>query len=91
MQFLWHKRPHIPEWYDRLRERRGYTEALEEWFNSNYLPLMKEKGLEVRDRVRAIVGSGIPSFNYNEVGLTSMINCSTRDAGQTECRRGVVK
>lgn len=34
----------------------GYTEALEQWFNSNYLPLMKEKGLEVRDRVKAIVG-----------------------------------
>ncbi len=55
LQFLWDKRPHIPDWYDRLRERRGYTEALEKWFNPNYLPLMKEKGLEVRDRVKAIV------------------------------------
>jgi hypothetical protein len=42
-------------WYDRLRERRGYREALEKWFNSNYLPLMKEKGLEARERVKAIV------------------------------------
>lgn len=33
----------IPDWYDRLRERRGYTEALEKWFNPNYLSLMKEK------------------------------------------------
>ena len=56
LQFLWDKRPHISEWYDRLRERRGYTEALEKWFNPNYLPLMKEKGLEVRDRVKAIIG-----------------------------------
>ena len=56
LQFLWDKRPHIPDWYDRLRERRGYIEALEKWFNSNYLPLMKEKGLEVRDKVKAIVG-----------------------------------
>jgi glutathione S-transferase len=56
LQFLWDKRPHISDWYDRLRERRGYTEALEKWFNSNYLPLMKEKGLEVRDKVKAIVG-----------------------------------
>jgi glutathione S-transferase len=56
LQFLWDKRPHIPDWYDRLRERRGYTEALEKWFNANYLPLMKEKGLEVRDRVKAIFG-----------------------------------
>ncbi len=26
--------------------------ALEKWFNANYLPLMKEKGLEVRDKVK---------------------------------------
>ena len=55
LQFLWDKRPHIPDWYDRLRERRAYTDALEKWFNANYLPLMKEKGLEVRDKVKAIV------------------------------------
>jgi len=55
LQFLWDKRPHIPDWYDRLRERRGYVEGLEKWFNSNYLPLMREKGLEVRDKVKAIV------------------------------------
>ena len=56
LQFLWDKRPHIPDWYDRLRERRAYNEALEKWFNASYLPLMKEKGLEVRDKVKAIVG-----------------------------------
>ena len=56
LQFLWDKRPHIPEWYDRLRERRGYSEALEKWFNANYLPLMKEKGLEAQAKVKAIVG-----------------------------------
>jgi glutathione S-transferase len=56
LQFLWDKRPHIPAWYDRLRERRAYTEALEKWFNPSYLPLMKEKGEEARDRVKAIIG-----------------------------------
>ena len=56
LQFLWDKRRHIPEWYDRLRERRGYSEALEKWFNANYLPLMKEKGLEAQAKVKAIVG-----------------------------------
>ena len=55
LQFLWDKRPHIPEWYDRLRGRRAYSEALGKWFNPNYLPLMKEKGSEVKDRVKAIV------------------------------------
>jgi glutathione S-transferase len=55
LEFLWDKRPHIVAWYDRLRERRSYGEALEKWFNAAYLPLMKEKGLEVRERVKAIV------------------------------------
>ncbi len=57
MQFLWDKRPHIPMWYDRIRERRGYTEGLEKWFNPAYLPLMKEKGAEVQEKVKAIVGA----------------------------------
>jgi glutathione S-transferase len=56
LQFLWDKRPHIPAWYDQLRERRAYSDALEKWFNAKYLPLMKEKGLEVHDKVKAIVG-----------------------------------
>jgi len=57
MQFLWDRRPHIPTWYDRLRERRAYVEALEKWLNAAYLPLMKEKGSEVQSKVKAIVGS----------------------------------
>jgi glutathione S-transferase len=57
MQFLWDRRPHIPMWYDRIRERRGYTEGLEKWFNPAYLPLMKEKGAEAQAMVRAIVGA----------------------------------
>jgi len=56
LQFLWDKRPNIPAWYDRLRERRSYGEALEKWFNAAYLPLMKEKGAEVQSKVKAIVG-----------------------------------
>jgi glutathione S-transferase len=55
LQFLWDNRPHIPAWYDRLRKRRSYIEALEKWFNPSYLPLMKEKGAEAQTRVRAII------------------------------------
>jgi glutathione S-transferase len=58
LQFLWDKRPHIPNWYERLMERRSYKEALEDWFNSSYLPLMKEKGSEVQSRVKGIITSG---------------------------------
>jgi glutathione S-transferase len=55
LQFLWDKRPRVATWYDRLQERRAYKEALEDWFNPKYLPLMKEKGTEVQERVKAIV------------------------------------
>jgi glutathione S-transferase len=57
LQFLWDKRPHIPAWYNRLLERRGYKEGLEDWFNASYLSLMKEKGAEFQSQVRAIVAS----------------------------------
>jgi glutathione S-transferase len=57
LQFLWDKRPHITAWYDRLLERRGYNEGLEDWFNASNLSLMKEKGAEVQSQVRAIVAS----------------------------------
>ena len=57
LQFLWDNRPHIPAWYERLQERRGYREGIKKWFNASYLPLMKEKGTEVRSRVKAIVAA----------------------------------
>ena len=55
LQFLWDRRPHVPAWYERVRERRTYHEAFDRWFNPGYLPLMKEKGLEAQSRVKAIV------------------------------------
>lgn len=57
LQFLWDRRPHILQWYDRLRERRSYGEAFDGWPNQAYYQLMKEKGLEARDRVKAIVSA----------------------------------
>jgi glutathione S-transferase len=57
LQFLWDKRPHIPAWYERLLERQGYKESLEDWFNASYLSLMKEKGAEAQSRVKAIIAS----------------------------------
>ena len=52
LQFLWDTWPHIPAWHERLMERRGYREALEDWLNPSYLSLMKEKGAEARSRPR---------------------------------------
>jgi len=55
LQFFWDHRPHIPNWYDRLRERRSYRIAFDGWPNESYYALMKEKGFEARDQVKAIL------------------------------------
>ena len=57
LQFLWDKRPHVPAWFERLEERRGYKEGIDGWLNGSYLTLMKEKGAEVQSRVKAVVAS----------------------------------
>ena len=57
LQFLWDKRPHVPVWFKRVKERRGYKEGIGKWLNPSYLSLMKEKGAEVQSRVTAIVAS----------------------------------
>ena len=57
LQFLWDRRPRVPAWFDRLKERRGYKEGIGGWLNESYLSLMKEKGAEVQSRVKAILAS----------------------------------
>lgn len=55
LQLLWDKRPHIPAWFEGVAGRKGYKEAFENWPNESYGGLMKEKGLEVQRRIRAII------------------------------------
>lgn len=55
LQFLWDHRPHIANWYGRLRERPSYYDAFDHWSNEAYYALMKEKGLEARDQVKIIL------------------------------------
>jgi glutathione S-transferase len=49
------KRPKAASWYERIRARPGYQEALAKWFNEKYLPLMDEKGREAWPRARAML------------------------------------
>jgi glutathione S-transferase len=51
------KRPRVAGWYDRMRARPSYTEALVKWFNRKYLPLMDEKGSEAWPRVRDLLAA----------------------------------
>ncbi|MBI4525945.1 MAG: glutathione S-transferase family protein [Deltaproteobacteria bacterium] len=58
LHFLWDRRPHIRSWYERIKERQGYKDGINDWLNPSYLTLMKEKGNEALPRVKEIVGSG---------------------------------
>ncbi|MGH7834644.1 MAG: hypothetical protein ACREQK_13440 [Candidatus Binatia bacterium] len=54
---LWDRRPHIPAWYERLRQRPAYKQAIGDWLNASYLTLMKEKGEEALPRIKAVVAA----------------------------------
>jgi glutathione S-transferase len=51
-------RPRVADWFDRVRARPSYKTALVDWFNPDFLSLMKEKGAENRDGVEAVVRAG---------------------------------
>ncbi len=57
LSWMWDDRPHLAEWYARLRARPSFETAMTAWFNDQYLPLMAEKGAEAVPRVKAILAS----------------------------------
>jgi glutathione S-transferase len=60
LQFLGPMTAHRPlttKWYERLKARPGYQEAVATWFNAKYLPLMSEKGVETWPRVRELLAA----------------------------------
>ena len=48
-------RPNLSNWYDRIKARPSYEEALRKWFNPNYLRLMEEKGIKAWPKVEEII------------------------------------
>jgi glutathione S-transferase len=48
-------RPKVGGWYERIRARPSYAEAIVKWVNAPYLALMREKGAEVWPRIRTII------------------------------------
>jgi glutathione S-transferase len=54
---MWDKRPRAAAWYERMRGRKTYQDALAKWFNAKYLPLMDEKGTEAWPRVKALLAA----------------------------------
>jgi glutathione S-transferase len=50
-------RPRVAGWYERMRARKPYQDALAAWFNPKYLPLMEEKGTEAWPRVKRLLAA----------------------------------
>ena len=50
-------RPRVAGWYERMRARKPYQEALAKWFNPKYLPLMAEKGTEAWPKVKVLLAA----------------------------------
>ena len=51
------KRPRLSEWYEKVKERPNYTEAIVDWLNEKYLKLMKEKGEQYWPKTKTILSS----------------------------------
>jgi glutathione S-transferase len=51
------KRPKAAAWYERMKARPAYRDALAKWFNPKYLPLMEEKGNEAWPKVQALLAA----------------------------------
>ena len=49
-------RPRVSDWYDRIRARPSYAEAIRKWVNPGYVALMTEKGTQAWPRMRAVIG-----------------------------------
>jgi glutathione S-transferase len=48
-------RPKVSGWYERIRARPSYGEAIRKWENRGYIALMREKGAEAWPRIKTII------------------------------------
>jgi glutathione S-transferase len=51
----WDTRPHVAEWYDRIRQRPSYPAAVGDWTSESYLTLMADKGAEVWPKIQSMI------------------------------------
>ena len=48
-------KPHVIDWYDRVKRRASFHDAITRWENAGYLALMQERGREAWPQVREIM------------------------------------
>ena len=52
---LWEQRPQFTDWYQRLTASEGYQQGLVQWFNNDFVALMREMGSKSLPRVTQIL------------------------------------
>jgi glutathione S-transferase len=51
-------KPHVIDWYDRVKQRPSFHDAISRWENADYLTLMQARGGEAWPEVREIMRRG---------------------------------
>ena len=48
LDFLWERRPHVGQWYERLKSRPTYQSAIADWLVKDEVERMRENGKKAR-------------------------------------------
>jgi glutathione S-transferase len=48
-------RPHVQDWYERIKARPSFTDAIVRWENAKYMQLMKTRGAESWPKIQEII------------------------------------
>ena len=48
-------RPHVQDWYERIKARPSFTDAIVRWENPKYMQLMKTRGAESWPKIQEII------------------------------------
>ena len=51
------RRPHIVDWYERIKARPNFQPGYVDWRNDDYVALMTEKGAEAWPRIRQMIAA----------------------------------
>ncbi len=49
------KRKNLKKWFEKIKNRQNYSDAISNWLNQDYLNLMMEKGSEAQTKVNQIL------------------------------------
>lgn len=55
LDWLWHDRPHVADWYKRLKSRPTYKPSISDWFDEKEIDLMQKNGLKARGTLQQLV------------------------------------